>query len=577
MVVYVISCCRRIYAAEGGFPILPVFRRSVFMNKSKLRFLWGIPVIASSLALVDCRTKPVVTRVPSEDVQATLVQGDSEFQKLHLYGWRQAESWYKKAYGQEASEAIREKLLLTRFLVLMRETDEDIADRDLESAFGEICSGRLSLRQRVLCELAGRYRAGSSAQPSDRRDPNEGAVFDVENSPLDAYLHALYVQAYGMSETHEIEAERAEKFRDSPLFIYLYLGKKTSQRAAELEKTSPEFAELFDFMGGEQFQRTQYSKAKASFKKAVELIPDYTRSLNGLGNIYLFALEDFETALKYFQLSLKWNPANSAALFGSAMVFHNLGRYAESNGYLDRTLQSDLARGGHNSEEAVRYYQGESNYYKAYNYHLLGNPTEARKFVEAARKYLPRSDHVNYLSGLLYYEARQLRPAKDDFMRVLQSGASNCDAHYYLGRIYREADEELDVQAPEQTSGINIPKELAEYLKQVPLQRESKYNRSLDYMLASCSCMEAGIRSIIGQMASVPSMDLDSADKTLLLGRLNEKLQNSRRSSSSLIDGMLRLAATADTEKKNDYLNLMREVQSRIAPPGEPPALSSKP
>jgi tetratricopeptide (TPR) repeat protein len=84
--------------------------------------------------------------------------------------------------------------------------------------------------------------------------------------------------------------------------------------------------------------------------------------LNGLGNISLFALEDYETALEYYQLSLKWNPASAAALFGTGMIFHHLGKYAESNLYLDRMLESDLSRDGHTSEEAVRYYQGEANY-----------------------------------------------------------------------------------------------------------------------------------------------------------------------------------------------------------------------
>jgi tetratricopeptide (TPR) repeat protein len=534
------------------------------MRKSTFHFVRMIPILALSFVLVDCRTKTVVARVPAANVQEIVAQGDSNFQRSHLYGWRQAESFYKKAYELGASDMVSDKLLLTRFLILTREIDEDIMDPAMESAFGDLCSSHLSAKQKVLCDLARRYKAGTGAQPAEQKGPPDQTLFDVENSPLDAYLYTLYMQTYGINETNETAGARAEKFKDSPLFVYLYLGKKTTQRAEEIEKALPDFAELFDFMGGVQFQRTRYSGAKAYFKKAVELIPDCIRSLNGLGNICLFALEDYEKALEYYQLSLKWNPGNAAALFGTGMVFHNLGRYAESNVYLDRMLQSDLSRDGHTSEEAVRYYQGEANYYKAYNFHLLANPEKAREFVEVAKGYLPKSDNVNYLSGLLYYQGRQLRPARDDFMRVLQSGATNCDAHYYLGRIYRETNDELDDQPPEQTSGVQIPERLAEYLKQVPLQKEPKDKRSLNYFLGACSCMEANVRNMEGQIKSVPSMDLDATDKVVLQGRLKNKLLSYRRSSASLIDGMLHLASTSEMEKKDVYVNLMREVQQRI-------------
>jgi hypothetical protein len=183
-----------------------------------------------------------------------VAQGDSDFRKAHLHGWRQAESFYKKAYGLEPSDATRDKLVLTCFLILTREIDEDITDPAMEGTFGDLCSSRLTARQKVLCDVAGRYRIGSAIHPADQKEPPDGAHFDLEHSPLDAYLYALYLQTHGIKETNEIAGARAERFKDSPLFLYLYMGKKISLRAEELEREFPDFAELSDFMGGVQFQ-----------------------------------------------------------------------------------------------------------------------------------------------------------------------------------------------------------------------------------------------------------------------------------------------------------------------------------
>ncbi len=533
------------------------------MKNSFSPVLWIISILAALTVFSSCRTKPVAVTLPAVNVDEIVAQGDAAFERQHLLGWRQAESFYKKAFQLEASNSIRDKLLLTRFLIVTRNIEEDICDPAMESALGEMCSTTLTARQKILYDLAIRHKTGSAAQPF-AKDPAYQNPFDAENSALDAYLHTLYAQTYGIKESNETVTARAEKFKDSPLFIYLDLGKRTAQRAEELEKVFPDFAELRDFMGGVQFQRGHYSTARAYFKKAIELIPEYTRSLNGLGNIALFALEDFEQALGYYQSSLKLNPDNPAALYGTALVSHNLGRYAESNANLDRMLQSDLARGGHTSKEAVNYYRGEANYYKAYNFHLLGEPEKAREFVEVAKGLLPRSDHVYYLSGLLYYQNRQIRPARDEFMRVLQNGASNCDAQYYLGRIYRESTEDLDEQPPELTSGVKVPERLAEYLKQVPLRKETKGRRSLDYFLAACSCMDSDVRSMENQIKSVPAMDLDAAEKAALQGKLTQKLLASRRSSASVIDVMLDLASSSELGIKSSYLNLMKEVRERI-------------
>ncbi len=523
-------------------------------------------ILILSFVPAGCRTRVAVAPSPIVNVQEIVRQGDVWFEKSHLHGWRQAEALYRKAYGLGAADTIKDKLLLTQFLILTRQADEDIVDSTAENNFKELCSGRLNTRQKTLCELALRYEGKSGTRPTGLEGSPDPALFDVEASPLDAYLYTLYVEAYGIKETNETAGTRAEKFKDSPLFLYLYLGKRTAQRAKELEEALPDFAELFDFTGGVEFQRMKYKSARGQFDKALELIPDYTRSRNGLGNIALFALEDYQAALEHFRLSLRFDPGNAAALYGTGLVFHHLGGYADSTSYLHKMLQSDLSRGGHNSEEAVRYYQGEANYYIAYNYHLSGNSGKAREYIEAAKRYLPAAEHINYLSGLLHYQGGDPQAAKGDFMKVMQVGATNCDAQYYLGRIYREIKEDPVEQPTEHMAGIKVPERLKEYLEEVPPDREPKDKRSLNYFLAACSCMDSTRRNIEGQIRSVPAMDLDETDKVLLRGRLQQKLSNYRQASSSLIDTMMRLTSTSEYDGKDVYLNLMKEMRGRVAP-----------
>ena len=102
--------------------------------------------------------------------------------------------------------------------------------------------------------------------------------------------------------------------------------------------------------------------------KPLSLIPDYTRAINGLANIYFFTLEAYENALKTYEAALKWDPQNTAALFGRGAALHNLDRFEDSNKVLDLMLASGLSRNGRVGANSIQYYRGEAYYCKAYNY-----------------------------------------------------------------------------------------------------------------------------------------------------------------------------------------------------------------
>jgi tetratricopeptide (TPR) repeat protein len=349
---------------------------------------------------------------------------------------------------------------------------------------------------------------------------------------LDAYLTRLYVRSKGLEVSRESLQSLPDTIRNSASNIYLDMGRETIKRSTELVQMHPDFAELQAFLGEDQFQRTRYTAARNYFSEALRLIPDYSRAQIGLGNIYFYALEDWSKALQTYSAVLKWDPANTAALFGKGACLYHLGMHEASNESMDLALQSDLTRRGRASRQSIQYYQAESNYYKASNHSLTGDKIKAREFVDAALKATRDSEHVNYLSAVLHFEAGQKIEAREEFEQLIRSGTSFCNSRYYLGRIYKE---------------IGDP-------------------RAFDQFLGACSCMQGTIRGFERQLKSIPAMDVNAADKEAFAKRIEYKLFNYRLESSATISGMMNAVAASDQADRKSYYDLMYDLLQNIQP-----------
>lgn len=502
-----------------------------------------------------------------------VAQGDAHFLDFHLYGWRQAEAFYRQAYALQKTDAIKEKLLLTRFLILTRQMDEDIPDPRLDESVKELCANPANDRDMLLCTLAERYRKGIWLKPQEGQPVQKFRVdptwFDSRDSAVGAYLYSFCARAELLENSPQASETASDQYKDSPLFIYLDLPRKGAQKLAEIEKTVPQFAEMFDYMGEEFFQKRKFNGARAYFRKAAALIPDYTRSLNGIGNVYSFALEDYEKAIEYYEAALKYEPMNTAALFGRGTALHHLGKYEESNATLEMMLQTDLFRKGYASANNVRYYQGEGHHLQAYNHYLMKNPVKARELVEMAKRFLPESEEVNYLSGLLFFEEKNMEAARVEFLKVIQRGNSNCSALRYLGVIYHERKGVVETQA---AADLRMPPggaydKLRKEIDERAPDRETGEKRALNYFLSSCNCMDGAVRSIGDQIKAVPGLDLEESEKVVLRGKLEKKLFDYRQSSDSTIESMLKTVSDDVIEGKEVYVNLMREILARIRLP----------
>jgi tetratricopeptide (TPR) repeat protein len=499
-------------------------------------------ILLTLYMLVSCKGRPRVVAppprvIPEALIQQYLAQGDADFSKMHLHGWRQAEKAYAKAYALDPRKSIQDKRLFTRFLIAAREEDEDIVSRGLGDLVPNLCREPSAARAMVMCELARAYDQGfgptfwqSRADKPHRLDPELLAAVET---PLDAYLYALYGKTFGLKLEWDSANNHEEKLKDSPLFVYLNMGPATFKKIPELEKVHPEFAELLAFVGESHFQAARYRTARAYFNKALALVPDYTHAINGLGNIYLFALEDYENALKTYESATRIDPNNIAALFGKGAALHYLGRFQQSIATLDEMLRSDLTRKGRASQSNIRYFRGEGRYFQAFDHFLLVESDKARQLIDMAKEELPDSPEINYLSALLYFNQYRLEEAKKDFLAVLKRASSNCHAHYYLGLIHADSDAEQMAR----------------------------------FFTGACACMEVTKRNLERAMQSLPGIDLEPEERADLRTRLSKKLADFRSSGVELIEKMSSMILELQGERSwKTYLDMMNRILSDLRP-----------
>jgi tetratricopeptide (TPR) repeat protein len=495
-------------------------------------------VLALCLLPTGCRKKPAAVSAPqmSAEAAAYVAQGDESMRDQHLFGWRKAEALYQKAYSLAGTDAIKNKLLLVRFLVLIRQIDEDIPYAAGDEVIQELCAG--DPIQKTLCGIAEWFKNGKNAGQLKLNTP----IFSGENPALESYLNLLFFQATPTVDAFPQLGDPLQASKQSPLFLYLNPHRLSSIDPAEFEKEYPQYAEGFQYIAESLSGKKKYRSARACFQKAIDLLPDYTRAMVGLGNIYYYTLEDYGQALRYYENAMERDSLNAAALFGKSLVLHQTGKYQDSNAVLDRMLAGNLARNKWvDGVPDAQYYQGQAHYLKAYNYYLMKNTIRARELLDSAKKFLPDSEEINYLSGLLFYELKDMESALRDFLRVVERGNySNCNARLYLGLIYQ------------QLKPAEIP------------SKEESERKSAQNFLSAATCMESAIGSMSYQIRTMDGMDLDPQELPALKARLEKRLLEMRESSCSSIEMIQREISKSSVAEKPVYQKYLGEILSRL-------------
>jgi tetratricopeptide (TPR) repeat protein len=463
-----------------------------------------------------------------------MVQGDAQFSRMHLYGWREAESYYECALEIEEEPEILGKLILARFLRLIRETEEGIFKDSYHEDLNFICQNAEGSFQRTLCEIA-RNRLTlegvlDDAPPLDLSPAVSRSLLDErkKNSALDGYLFLLFVQdmePYRMFDESELFQN---KYPESPLAAYLRSVQGTPGTQLNIAADS-EFVELEVHAGEHLIDRERYQEGITSLTRALELIPDYSNASIALGNLFLFTFEYPKAALPHYEAALKWDPVNVEARFGQGVSLHYMGDYLESQASLERLLDEELSRWSTVDRESLPYYRGQACYFKAYNYYLTGRKEEARQWVEKARTLQPDSDGPHYLSGVLHFDNEALSAAEADFLKVIVKGTSLCDAYFRLGKI--------------------------EHWKQ------SK--AALFHLIDNGICLERNLANVRARLEKARQLQLDPAVREKVEEVFQQDLKKRRNDAIASIISMINLAESMEFDT-TQFQETMEERLSRI-------------
>jgi ankyrin repeat protein/Tfp pilus assembly protein PilF len=494
------------------------------LNKSIILFLVALSLIGCTAKKRTVKQPEQVQPVfPREKYQDLIRQGDTYFSKLHLYGWRKAEEFYGSAYEMKKTPELRDKRFLTLCLIAIRQKQEKIVNPTVYKKIDALGDFLKNQKQQYLFDIVQHYRSipvmRKDNKPVVAREKKqvEATPFDLENSPLDTYLylHCLNYYTYNpktynkemiaLLKKHRI-LELAAKYSLNPLFIYFDF-RTTLNREKEVEERYPQFAEFLVFKGNKLFTKNKLKQAANYYQRTLELIPDYTNAINGIGNIYYFTIQDYETAVRYYQETLDLDSLNPWALFGKGVSLHYLQKYDESNEVLDFMLQNQDM------------YHGEASYYKAFNRHYLKDPVKAREWVDRAKSLLPHSGEVHFLSGLLYYNRGKMEEAEKDFLRTLYDRQySHCYPLYYLGMI----------------------------------KLKSRNWSFLKDFSDSIQCFENAVLNMNRRIARIDSLEIEGHQKEWMKQRQRAKLEDFKRASQQVIKQM-RIAVDRNKAKKDDY------------------------
>ena len=208
--------------------------------------------------------------------------------------------------------------------------------------------------------------------------------------------------------------------------------------------------------GGDFMRSGKYEEAKKSFKKSIELYPDYALAHEGLGMILVSkgqidrAIIELETALKLdperaaahlnlgiihlnsknhdkaqksFETAIKLNPDIVEAHEGLGLILLSKGDFDKAQMRFESALAIDPER------SSAHINLGEI-------YMNRKELDKAQMEIETALKLEPNFAGAHYRLGLIYIMKKEFDKAQMKFEDALKINPGFADAHYELGTIY---------------------------------------------------------------------------------------------------------------------------------------------
>lgn len=344
-------------------------------------------------------------------------------------------------------EQTKEKLIKTGLLLTLREKELGVLKNKYLEQPSDIIKGSPSLPEFSLyleiINLIPRETKGATQDTSAdvsrvsttwdklKKNINKWNEQLKEKSETDEFFAYLYISLNRSFPFHIKTKEKQdfsrllEVFPDSPMIQYiLSLYPKENQKSLEeLIQKEPRFYEAYYFLGEMALKRKQLITAEKNFLKAYEQIPESSSTIISLASIY-FSFEELEKSLEFHEEALRMAPAYRAALLGKALCQGYLGKNEEAIEILNMLIKLG------------KYYMGDAHYWLAWNHNELENLNEAWENIEKAMNYFVGYSQVLSLAGIIAFKKENLEVAEENLKEALELDRSNCEASYYLGKVY---------------------------------------------------------------------------------------------------------------------------------------------
>ena len=248
-----------------------------------------------------------------------------------------------------------------------------------------------------------------------------------------AYLDASLACAYGDWRARDAALDEIAAAQPGSILIKYRLGACVPRRRPLLEDVlaaEPRYVEAHLFLGRyalidaasaigrRSLIAPHLTAAYAAFPKS----PSVTFTLAGMYR----AFNKLQDALRFYDETLAIVPTHREALLGRVIALTYTQHPDEGIATATRMI------------ELGEWYVGDAYYWRAFNLHEQKKLAAARDDVERAKTLAGLRSDVYLLSGIIYYDRRELEPAAADLAKAWRMNDLLCDAAWYLGLLRSE-------------------------------------------------------------------------------------------------------------------------------------------
>ena len=272
-------------------------------------------------------------------------------------------------------------------------------------------------------------------------------------------------------------------WRETPLvrFKAATCGSMDRGTLEHLLDANPRFREIDYHLALSAALRGKIDEAMERLLRSYAWRPRWPSVTQSLANDYV-AVEEFDSAVEFFDKTLAVVPAYADAMLGKARALTYAGRHDEALAVIDQMLT------GH-------WLIGDARYWRALNDAQLGRNEEAWSDVELAAKLLVNAE-VPKLAGLIAYRLKQIEVSRAKFEESRERNPDDCETGYYLGLV---------------------------------LDEQGVWSRAAEVLIETDRCLQNAERSLEAEIASLRSSTQSPERRDRQIARRERQIANGRR------------------------------------------------